>query len=365
MTVRKQECLDGLRKRIQLGEGEGILVSSEINQRYLSGFHYTDGYILILASKAYLLADFRYIEAARAEVSSEDFEIIMPEGGMLSEIALLCSVEKIGKIYIEETAVSVSMLDKLREKLERVEILGGASEALLLSRCVKSEWELSKISEAQMITDRAFEHILRFIRTDMTEIEIALELEFFMRRNGAEATAFDTIAVSGTASSMPHGVPRGVRLERGFLTMDFGARVDGYCSDMTRTVVIGKADEDMKRLYNTVLSAQRAALDMIREGVSCRAVDAAARNIIDNAGYRGCFGHSLGHGVGMYIHEAPRLAGSSSEGDLLARGNVVTVEPGIYVEGKYGCRIEDMVAIGSDGGLVNFTKSPKELIEIY
>ena len=163
---------------------------------------------------------------------------------------------------------------------------------------------------------------------------------------------------------MPHGVPRPVKLERGFLTMDYGARVDGYCSDMTRTVVIGRADADMKKLYNTVLSAQLAGLEAVREGADCRGVDKVARDIIYGAGYEGCFGHGLGHGVGMYIHEAPRLSPGAREGEKLVTGQIVTVEPGIYIEGKYGCRIEDMVCVRPYGAH-NFAHSPKELIELF
>ena len=362
--IRRKDILDALRQSLLCGEGEGILVSSEINQRYVSGFAYTDGYILILPEKAYLLADFRYIEAAKNAVCSDDFEVIMPDGSMLSELTLLSGLEGVRRLYLEEASLSLGILEKLKKSLGGVELVGGASEAMLAKRAVKASWELEKIAQAQAITDKAFEHIINFIRPDMTEIEIALELEFFMRRNGAEAVAFDTIAVSGSASSMPHGVPRNVPLERGFLTMDFGARVDGYCSDMTRTVVIGKADAEMKRLYDTVLSAQKAALDIISEGIECRRADATARDIINGAGYEGCFGHSLGHGVGLYIHESPRFSPASSESELLCRGNVVTVEPGIYIEGKYGCRIEDMIAVDHTGKVVNFTKSRKDMIEI-
>lgn len=363
MTQRRVK-IDNLRKRLIRDEREAILVSTQTNQRYLSGFDFCDGYVLILAKKAYLLADFRYIEAARAEVSSEDFEVVMPNGSMLSGLGAIAEDEGITLIYLEDDSVSCAMLEKLRKNIHSVEFAGGASAAILSERAVKSDWELRKIAEAQKITDKAFEHILGYITPKVTERDIALELEFFMRRNGAEAEAFGTIAVSGSASSMPHGASRNIPIERGFLTMDFGARVDGYNSDMTRTVVIGGADEEMKHLYDTVLRAQRAALEVICEGAECREIDAVARNIINSAGYEGCFGHSLGHGVGMFVHEEPRLAPSAPAGKLLERGNVVTVEPGIYLSGKYGCRIEDMVAIAEDGKVINFTRSDKEMIVI-
>ena len=198
----------------------------------------------------------------------------------------------------------------------------------------------------------------------MTEIEVAAEIEYVMRKNGSEGPAFDTIAVSGDGSSLPHGVPRNVKLKQGFLTLDFGARYKGYCSDMTRTVSIGKADEEMKHLYATVLSAQLSALKILREGVLCADADAAARSVIDSVPeYKGAFGHSLGHGVGLYVHEAPSLSPRAKEKNLRS-GEIVTVEPGIYLAGKYGVRIEDMVKI-EQGGILNFTKSGKELIEIY
>ena len=359
-----KEILTKLRDRLISSSDEAVLVSSEENQRYVSGFHYSDGYILVCREHAYLLADFRYVEAARMKVSAENFNVIMPDNTMIAEIGLLCATEGIKKVYLEDETLSCYTLEKLRAAAKNVEFLGGASQALISLRAVKNEYEISKIESAQKITDMAFEYILRTLDPKMTEIDVALELEYFMRRNGAERAAFDTIAVSGSASSMPHGVPRNIPLEKGFLTMDFGACVDGYAADMTRTVVIGKADEDMKKLYNTVLSAQRAALDVICEGVDCRSVDTVARDIIYSAGYQGCFGHSLGHGVGLYVHESPRFAPSTPVGTLLVRGNVVTVEPGIYIAGKYGCRIEDMIAIDHNGSMINFTRSPKELIEI-
>lgn len=351
-------------KRFQcaLGDFDGALISSEINQRYLSDFNYSDGYILVTKEKALLLTDSRYIEAARASVT--ELEVAIPEGKMIDLLKKLISENGILKLAIEEKALTVSAFEKFKKEFEGCELLCGASEILTNQRAVKTEEELARIEAAQRITDAAFEHILGFITPERTELEVALELEFFMRSHGAEALAFDTIAVSGSASSLPHGVPSDVKLRRGFLTMDFGAKYKGYCSDMTRTVVIGKADEDMKKVYNTVLSAQRSALEGICGGMRCIDADALARNIIRENGFGANFGHSLGHGVGMYIHESPSLSPKAAENSILVPGNVVTVEPGIYLEGKYGCRIEDMIAISPDGSIRNFTKSPKELIEI-
>lgn len=355
-------ALNRFRKELAKTDAEGAIISSELNIRYLCGFDYTDGYLLVFPDKAYLLADFRYIEAAQG--ASEEFTKVMPEGTMLSELDKLIKVRGARVIAVEDGSVTLSEFGRMQKAIEGVTLSTGATEILRNIREVKTDDELAIIAKAQSVTDAAFEHILGFITPDKTEIEVALELEFFMRSHGAEALAFDTIAVSGAASSLPHGVPSHNKLSRGFLTMDFGAKVDGYCSDMTRTVVIGKADEDIKKVYNTVLSAQTAALEAICEGIGCRAADKIARDIITEAGFGKCFGHSLGHGVGMFIHESPSLAPRTPEDVVLRRGNVVTVEPGIYIEGKYGCRIEDMVAIDNSGNFINFTKSPKKLIEI-
>lgn len=343
-------------------EADGAIISSTVNQLYLSDFHYSDGYLLITPTKAYLLADFRYIEAARASVTG--FEIIRPEGGMLSALDELIRSNALGTVAMEDASISCADFGLFSKKLTSCVLSTGASELLRDLRMTKTPDELDRIARAQALTDAAFEHILGYLSTDITERDVALELEFFMRRNGADGIAFDTIAVSGAASSLPHGVPSDVKLRRGFLTMDFGAKYNGYCSDMTRTVVIGKADADMRRLYNTVLSAQAAALEQIREGMLCKDADEIARSIIRDAGFGKCFGHSLGHGVGMNIHEAPSLSSKADQSSYLKRGNVVTVEPGIYIEGMYGCRIEDMIAIDHDGKIRNFTKSPKNLIEL-
>ena len=345
---------------------DGILVSSYINQRYVSNFDFQDGYVLVFRNKAYVLTGFRYIEAANNELDLNDFEIVTPKGGHLKAVAALAEENGVKTILVEESALSLADFARFEKLAEgKVDYIQGASAIFDDMRVAKTEEELDKMAEAQRLTDAAFLHILKTLRPDMTEIDVALEIEFFMRKHGAERISFETIAVSGTASSMPHGVPRNVKLEKGFLTMDFGCVYGGYCSDMTRTVVLGKADEDIKKVYNTVLAAQTAALEAAENGErGCYRLDEIARDIINGAGFEGRFGHSLGHGVGMLVHENPRLAPGVDKGARLVTGNVVTFEPGIYIPEKYGCRIEDMAAI-TDTGIRNFTKSTKELIELF
>lgn len=349
----------------ELKAGQAALVSSTVNCFYLSLFNYHDGYLLVFPDKAFLLTDFRYAEAAEHE-ADKAFEILCPKGGMFDAVAELLRANGPTTLLFEESHLTVAARDRLAEKLADtgVSIVGGAGKILTRLRVYKDEQELAAMARAQELTDAAYSHILNVLTPTMREIDVALELEHFMRREGAQGIAFGTIAVSGSASALPHGVPRNRVLEKGFLTMDFGARFGGYCADMTRTVVIGLADAEMKRLYHTVLHAQQTALDMAACGVSCRALDLAARTVIDGAGYEGCFGHSLGHGVGIQVHEEPRLSSKASAEALLEKGHVVTVEPGIYLKGCYGCRIEDMIAVMPDGRVHNFTKSTKELIEI-
>ena len=343
---------------------DAAIVSDPLNQRYLSDFSFHDGLLLVTSKESYLITDFRYEEAARAQASKE-LTVVTPTGGQLLFVAGLLADNAAKKVAVEEAALSLAQYNRYTEILRDYTLTPGASKLLETLRLCKDEGELETIARAQAITDAAFSHILSTIHPEMTEVDVALELEFFMRKNGAEGLAFETIAVSGTNSSRPPGVPRRQKLEKGFLTMDFGAVVDGYCSDMTRTVVLGRADDKMKHLYNTVLKAQRAALDAASEGVGCRALDTVARDIIHGAGYEGCFGHSLGHGVGMLVHESPRLSQMAPEESKLERGHVVTFEPGIYIAGQYGCRIEDMACIRPDGSFYDFTNSPKELIELF
>lgn len=342
------------------------LITSPKHCYYLSRFLFEDGYLLLFPDAAYLVTDFRYEEAARA-LADPAFLVVSPDTGALSGIVDLMRKHHADTLLVEEDHVTVAFQEKLRvtfaKNYKDVTIQGGASKTLTHMRQFKDAEELAITKRAQAITDAAFTHILNFITPTRTEREVALELEIFMRKMGADGVAFPTIAVSGTASALPHGTPRDVPLQQGFLTMDYGAALDGYCADMTRTVVIGKADEEMQRLYNTVLAAQEAALAAAKIGIPHKTLDGIARTLIEDAGYVGCFGHSLGHGVGLDIHEAPRLSRYAKEDALLSVGEIVTVEPGIYVQGKHGCRIEDMIAV-CDDGVHNLTKSEKTLIEL-
>ncbi len=349
--------------RIRLGMKkrgfEAILLTDEINCYYATGFSFTDGCVLITEKSAHLVTDSRYEEEAAMHVDSA-FQIVVPQS-RAAYVTEILDGEGIKTLGYEDLSLSCADFRKMQEHYSfEFKAMGDLMPAL---REIKDCDELLLMKRAQELTDRAFAHLLTVMKPTMTEAEVALELEFFMRKNGADGLAFETIAVSGSASSLPHGKVRNCPLQKGFLTLDFGARFGGYCSDMTRTLCIGRADAEMKHLYETVLEAQKAALREIRAGVACRAVDAVARSLIDNAGYRGKFGHGLGHAVGMLIHESPRFSPLAGE-RVLEVGHVMTVEPGIYLEGKYGCRIEDMVAVTEDG-YTDFTASPKELIEIF
>ena len=351
--------LTKLRNQMKLLEVDAVLVLDELNQHYLSEFAFTDGLLFITMNKAYLVTDFRYYEMALGK-ANKAFEVITPDNRK-EFLNNVISEEGIKTIGFEGGFVSYETYRSYCENYpcEFVNIC----DTIEVIRQIKSTDEIEKMQKAQDITDNALASLLKIITPEMTELDVAVELEYAMRKGGADSFAFDTIAVSGDASALPHGTPRNVKLKKGFLTMDFGARYDGYCADMTRTIVIGKADDEIKKLYNTVLKAQTEALNYLREGADCGEADKIARDIIDAVPeYKGAFGHSLGHSVGLFIHESPRLY-SRGFGRKLNAGEILTVEPGIYLFGKYGCRIEDMVAVTKDG-IHNFTHSPKELIEI-
>ena len=338
---------------------DAAIITDARSGMYITKFPAEDFTLFVTKKEAYFFTDFRYIEAAEKAV--EGCKVIMPEGRVSESIKKIIAEEGIKTVGFEEDKLTVESLERLKKTYTDVSFapLGRLVSGLCL---YKEQDEFEKIKAAQKITDDAFVAVLGLLRTDMTEVEVAAEIEYQMKKRGATCPSFETIAVSGTNSARPHGVPRPVKLEKGFLTMDFGCVYQGYCSDMTRTVVIGKADEEIKRLYNTVLEAQLSAIAAVKEGMDCAEIDAVARNIINDAGYAGCFGHGLGHGVGLYIHEDPRIS-VGGKGVKVAKGHVFTIEPGIYLKGKYGARIEDMMII-TDEGPEDITHSRKDLIEI-
>lgn len=350
--------LNRLREKMAEKGIDAFLCLDELNQRYLCGFAFTDGALLITKSRSVMITDFRYYEHAQKEAYPE-FEVVIPEK-RTEYITEALKNENVKTVALEGASVPFATYEMYKKRYADFEFvdIGNTVEVL---RQIKTPEEIELMQKAQDITDLAFKHILSVLNRNMTELDVAVELEYAMRKNGASAFAFDTIAVSGDGSALPHGTPRNVKLREGFLTMDFGAKFNGYCSDMTRTVVIGRASDEIKKVYNTVLAAQTSAIEYLQAGADCGVADKIARDII-NKEYDGKFGHSLGHGVGLFIHETPGLSVRGFDRALRV-SEVVTVEPGIYLLGKYGCRIEDMVAI-EEGGVHNFTHSTKELIEI-
>lgn len=337
------------------------IIVSEENRRYFTQFPSTDGFLLVTGDKSVFLTDCRYIEAANEQCKECD-EIVLFES---IEKSIPSVIEKLGikKLAVEASRLTLADLERLSSKID-AEFLTDSTldNAINEIRMIKSEDEIELVVKAQRIAEKAFEHMLEFIKIGMTEREIGLELDYFMLRNGAEALSFETIAVSGEKTSMPHGVPGERKIKAGdFITMDYGAVVGGYHSDMTRTIAVGYVTDEMRSVYETVLKAQNAGFEMMRPGIPCKDADKAARDVISQAGYGEYFGHSLGHGVGVEIHEEPRVSPTSS--DILKPGYLVTDEPGIYLPGKFGVRIEDMAFITPDG-YRNLTNCPKELIII-
>lgn len=340
---------------------DSFLSLDEKTVLYLTGFTMNDGALFVTRDDAVMFVDFRYIEAAAEE--ARNCRAVMPEKNFYESIKAMMAEAGIKTIGFEENKTTVALMERQKKLLPDAEFVKAGGIISEMAE-IKSAYELECIATAESIGDAALAAVLPRITPEMTETDVALELEYFMRKNGAQGLSFPTICVSGTASSRPHGEPRNIKLEKGFLTMDFGCVYKGYCSDMTRTVCLGTPDDEMKRVYDTVLKAQLAAIEYIMNGGrDCGEADAVARDIINEAGYAGRFGHSLGHSLGIYIHESPRLS-SRSFGRKLCAGNVFSVEPGIYIEGKYGVRIEDVLQIREDG-VVNVTKSPKELLVLW
>ncbi len=346
-------------KKIQamLGELPALVMTDAVSIRYASGFHIDDGAAVIAKDKAWVVTDSRYVEAATAAI--KDMQVLCTSRGhgvdaILGEIFAENGFDRAGAMPDRLTHSQWQWL----EKAVGVPLVEDKT-ILYTLRAGKDREEVDCIVAAQRIAEKALDEVLGLIRPGMTEKEITAELVYRMYKHGSEGNSFDPIVVTGAKSSMPHGVPGDNIVKDGdFITMDFGALYNGYCSDMTRTVAVGHVTDEMRKVYDTVLAAQLAGIEAAgRPGIPGREIHAAAAKVIADAGYGEYFGHGFGHGLGLEIHEQPGASGDKP----LPEGAVISAEPGIYLPGRFGVRIEDMLWL-HDGRAENLTKAPKELI---
>jgi Xaa-Pro aminopeptidase len=345
-----------LREQMKKNNLSGFLVTSPYNLRYLTNFTGTTGLAVITPEKAIFITDFRYTEQAAAQ--AQGFEIIKNEGPIFDEVVALAEKEQLENLAFEETYISFAEYSLLEEitPCDLIPVAGMIEEL----REIKDEEEIAIIEKACSIADAAFKNILTLIKPGMTEIEIANQMDFYMRSLGASGVSFDTIVASGVRSAMPHGVASEKTIEKGdFVTLDFGCYYQGYVSDMTRTFAIGEPDSRLKEIYQIVLEAQLKVIDAAKPGMTGIQLDKIARDHISSYGYGAAFGHSTGHGIGLEIHEGPNVSFRADK--QFVPGNVITDEPGIYLPGLGGVRIEDDLLITAEGNRV-LTHSPKELI---
>ena len=356
MTDQRIKKAFGLLKKNSID----VLLVTEINHvRYLSGFSGSNGIVVLAPPKAYFLSDFRYAVQAQKEVKGA--QVIIASRQLITELPKLPVFGKGTRVGIEADFVSISFLEKIKELLPAVAFKPTTQIVESLS-IVKDTDEIGKVRKAVRIADKAFSEILKMLKPGVKEKDVALELEYKMRNHGAENASFETIVASGQRSSMPHGRASEKKLRKGdFVTIDFGCLYQGYASDITRTVVLGKATEKQKNIYNIVLNAQKTACKAVKPGLACSRLDGVARDIIMKAGYGDNFGHGLGHGIGLLVHDRPTLSPQST--DVLEAGMLVTIEPGIYISNWGGVRIEDDVLVTPNGGQI-LSKSPKDLMEL-
>ena len=362
MTVTDSR-LDRIRRRLEEASVDALLITDPHNRRYASGFTGSNGWLLIPADEAKpakLATDFRYLDQAAQE--SPEFEIVVMKGGMEQWWGELAKPLGRGRLGFESHDVSVAAHKQLRDT--NAKLPAGQRPALVQTnqiveqaRAVKDESELALLRQAARLTDDAFAHTEQAMQPDWTERRVAWEIEQYSRSNGADAMAFESIVAAGTWGARPHARPRDEVIGSGQpIVIDMGARYRGYCADMTRTIVLGDRDAQFPRIYDIVLAAHETAAQMIEPGMSAKDADQLARQVISDAGYGEQFGHGLGHGVGLQIHEKPYL-GSTSK-DTLEAGMVITIEPGIYLPEWGGVRIEDMGLLDDDG-FHSFTGTPK------
>ena len=350
-----QQLMNGLEEICDCG-----IINDTVNRRYFTGMKSSDGTLVVFKEKAYLIIDFRYIEKARK--TAQGCEVILQDR-LYHQINELIKKHGARKAAVNTEFCTVEQFAVMKSALNVQLSSDNAFTKLIRSiRMVKTQDEIEKMIKAQRIAEKGFEHMLDFVKAGKTERQVQLELDYYMLSNGADELSFDTIALSGKNTSLPHGVASDKPIETGDLVLlDFGAVVQGYHSDMTRTFSVGEPTDKIRKVYEIVLNAQLAALDAVKAGISGKELDAVARDIISSAGYGDNFGQSLGHGVGMEIHEMPYA--SPSKDNILPENSVVTVEPGIYIENEFGIRIEDFVVVKNDS-CKNMTKADKQLIII-
>ena len=338
---------------------DAMLIVSEPGERYAVGFQ-GEGYVLVTREGSQYSTDGRYIEAAQKQVTGAEVVLTSRERSHLALARDFLAARGLKRVGFESAAVSVAQHRRWQESFPMGCELIPAQELLDGLRASKDEEEIAAMLQAQKITDAAFGEILNYIRPGLTEQEVAARLVYELLRRGARKVSFDPIVAAGANSSMPHAVPGETVIQKGmFVTMDFGCVYDGYCSDMTRTVAVGQPTQEMERVYETVLAAQKAGIAAARAGMPGRELDAAARKVIEEAGYGDYFTHSFGHSLGLEIHESPNA--SPSETGPLPAGTVISAEPGIYLPGRFGVRIEDVLVL-EEGGCRDITQSPKNLI---
>ena len=336
---------------------DAMLITSEPGEYYALGFH-GEGLLLVTQNGAQYSTDSRYIEAAQAQVTGVELKLTTPDVGHLALALEYIKANKLEKVGFESGYMSVDDYHNYADKLPC--LLTPAQKLLGELRAAKDEEELAAMREAQRITDAAFQEILKFLKPGLTEKEVAARIVYELLKNGGEKVSFDPIVAAGANGSKPHAIPGDTVIQEGmFVTMDFGCMYGGYCSDMTRTVAVGQPTEEMKAVYNIVLEAQLAGIAAARAGATGQEVDGAARKVIQDAGYGPYFGHGFGHSLGLEIHEAPN-ANSKSQVPFPV-GAAISAEPGIYLPGKFGVRIEDVLFL-KEGGCEDITKSPKELM---
>ena len=340
-----KDRINSIRKSLSKSDIDTAFISSKDNIRYYSGFTGTLAFLLITENKSIIVTDSRY--TVRAQEESPDYEIYQLKSGD-NWIKNSTNQIKSKVIGFEGNFVSFNMLNQLKERANKDLIWKDYSEQISKERVIKSKSEVEKIEAAISISDRAFNAVSKEIEVGMTEKEIAWEIEKEMRILGAESISFDTIVATGLNGSKPHHSPTNKQISNGeAITIDMGAKLNGYCSDLTRTIFIGKPDEKFKKIYNIVLRSQLISIETAKDGMTGEEIDKISRDIISEEGFGEYFGHSLGHGVGLEIHENPGV-GPNSKNEITP-GMVYTIEPGIYIDGWGGIRIEDMVLMTDNG----------------